>query len=72
MSDIITKEHRVQSDFANTGLEHQPKEHGIKKIVILAMVANSCMELPGFGMEPGTHLRTPVACQERRRSAAMR
>jgi len=41
MSDIITKAHRVQSGFANTDLDHQPKGHGINKIVILAMVANA-------------------------------
>lgn len=56
MSDIITKQHRVQSGFANTGLDHQPKEHGMKNIVILAMVANACIESPDrFGMEIGYH-----------------
>ena len=54
MSDIVTKEHRVQSGFANTDLDHQPKEHGIKEIAIVAIVANACIESTGrFGMEIG-------------------
>jgi len=58
VSDIITKKPWVQSSFANTGLDHQPKEHGIKEIVILAMVMNACIESTGrrFRMEIGYHL----------------
>jgi nicotinamidase-related amidase len=37
----------VQSGFANTSLDHQPKEHGIKRILILAMVTNACTESTG-------------------------
>ncbi len=56
MIDIITKGHRVQSGFANTDLDHQPKDHGIKRIVILASVAHARTESTGrFGMEIGFH-----------------
>jgi nicotinamidase-related amidase len=72
VSDIIMKEHRVQRGFANTDLDHQPKELGIKKIVILAMVANACTESPGrFGMEIGYHL-TLVKNADRRRVSSWR
>jgi len=47
----------AQSGFANTDLDHQLKEHGIEKIIIIGMVANTCIESTGrFGMELGYHV----------------
>ena len=55
--DIIIKEHWAQSGFANTDLDHQLKEHGIEKIVLVGMLANTCIESTGrFGMELGYHV----------------
>jgi nicotinamidase-related amidase len=55
--DIIIKEHWAQSGFANTDLDHQLKEHGIEKIIIIGMLANTCIESTGrFGMELGYHV----------------
>ena len=55
--DVIVKEHWAQSGFANTDLDHQLKEHGIEKIVLVGMLANTCIESTGrFGMELGYHV----------------
>ncbi|MBA2117857.1 cysteine hydrolase family protein [Bremerella alba] len=55
--DVIIKEHWAQSGFANTDLDHQLKEHGIEKIVLIGMLANTCIESTGrYGMELGYHV----------------
>ena len=55
--DIVIKEHWAQSGFANTDLDFQLKQHGIRKIILVGMVANTCIESTGrFGMELGYHV----------------
>ncbi len=55
--DIIIKEHWGQSGFANTDLDQQLKQHGIEKIIVIGMLANTCIESTGrFGMELGYHV----------------
>ena len=55
--DIIVKEHWAQSGFANTDLDHQLKQLGVEKIIIVGMLANTCIESTGrFGMELGYHV----------------
>ncbi len=55
--DVVVKEHWAQSGFANTDLDHQLKEHGIEKIILVGMLANTCIESTGrFGMELGYHV----------------
>jgi len=55
--DIIIKEHWAQSGFANTDLDKQLKQHGIQKIILIGMLANTCIESTGrFGMELGYHV----------------
>jgi nicotinamidase-related amidase len=55
--DIVIQEHWAQSGFANTDLDHQLKEHGIEKMIIIGMLANTCSESSGrFGMELGYHV----------------
>jgi len=55
--DVIVKEHWAQSGFANTDLDLQLKQHGIQKIVLVGVIANSCIESTGrFGMEFGYHV----------------
>jgi nicotinamidase-related amidase len=56
-SDIIIKEHWGQSGFANTDLDYQLKMHGIEKIILIGMLANTCIESTArFGMELGYHV----------------
>ncbi|RXT47800.1 cysteine hydrolase [Bradyrhizobium betae] len=55
--DVIIKEHWAQSGFANTDLDLQLKQHGIQKIILVGLIANSCIESTGrFGMELGYHV----------------
>lgn len=55
--DVVIQEHWSQSGFANTDLDHQLKQHGIAKIVLVGMLANSCIESTGrYGMELGYHV----------------
>ena len=55
--DIIIKEHWGSSGFANTDLDFQLKQYGIDKIILIGMLANTCIESTGrFGVELGYHL----------------
>lgn len=55
--DVVVHEHWAQSGFANTDLDAQLKQHGIEKIILVGLVANSCIESTGrFGMELGYHV----------------
>jgi nicotinamidase-related amidase len=42
--DVVIYEHWAQSGFANTDLDAQLKQHGIWRIVLVGVVANSCVE----------------------------
>jgi nicotinamidase-related amidase len=55
--DVVIKEHWAQSGFANTDLDLQLKQHGIQKIILVGVIANSCIESTGrYGMELGYHV----------------
>jgi nicotinamidase-related amidase len=55
--DVIIQEHWAQSGFANTDLDFQLKQHGIDRIILIGMLANTCIESTGrFGMELGYHV----------------
>ena len=55
--DVVVKEHWAQSGFANTDLDAQLKQHGIQKIILVGLIANSCIESTGrYGMELGYHV----------------
>lgn len=55
--DVVITEHWSQSGFANTDLDAQLKQHGIQKIVVVGMIANTCIESTSrFGMELGYHV----------------
>jgi nicotinamidase-related amidase len=55
--DILIKEHWGSSGFANTDLDQQLKQHGIERIVVIGLLANTCIEATGrFGMELGYHV----------------
>jgi nicotinamidase-related amidase len=52
--DVMVHEHWAQSGFANTDLDAQLKLRGIRKIILVGMVANTCVESTArFGMELG-------------------
>ena len=55
--DVIIKEHWGQSGFANTDLDFQLKQHGITHVVVIGLLANTCIEFTSrFAMELGYHV----------------
>jgi nicotinamidase-related amidase len=55
--DVVALEHWAQNGFANTDLDAQLKQHGIKKLIFVGFVANSCVEATArMGMELGYHV----------------
>jgi len=55
--DIVVKEHWAQSGFANTDLDQQLKQHGISHVIIVGLLANTCIESTGrYAMELGYHV----------------
>jgi nicotinamidase-related amidase len=55
--DVVVKEHWAQSGFANTDLDAQLKQHGVQKIILVGLVANTCIESTArYGMELGYHV----------------
>jgi nicotinamidase-related amidase len=55
--EVVALEHWGSSGFANTDLDLQLKQHSIRRIVLIGMIANTCIESTGrFGMELGYHV----------------
>ncbi|MES2626152.1 MAG: isochorismatase family cysteine hydrolase [Pseudomonadota bacterium] len=55
--DIVIKEHWAQNGFANTDLDFQLKQHGIGKVIVIGLLANTCIEATSrFAMELGYHV----------------
>ena len=55
--DVVVGEHWGSSGFANTDLDLQLKQHGIRRVILVGMIANTCIEATGrFGMELGYHV----------------
>jgi nicotinamidase-related amidase len=55
--DVVVLEHWAQSGFANTDLDAQLTQRGIEKIILIGMLANTCIESTArFGMELGYHV----------------
>jgi nicotinamidase-related amidase len=55
--DVVIHEHWGSSGFANTDLDLQLKQHGVRRIILIGMIANTCIESTGrFGMELGYHV----------------
>jgi ureidoacrylate peracid hydrolase len=42
--DIVALEHWCSSGFANTDLDLQLKKHGIHKLIVIGLIANTCVE----------------------------
>ncbi|MGW1725839.1 cysteine hydrolase family protein [Streptomyces sp. NPDC002306] len=55
--DIVAHEHWGQSGFANTDLDLQLRQHGITHVVLIGLLANTCIESTGrYAMELGYHV----------------
>ncbi|MEV7685352.1 isochorismatase family cysteine hydrolase [Streptomyces bungoensis] len=55
--EVVVQEHWAQSGFANTDLDFQLKQHGITHVVLVGLLANTCIESTGrFAMELGYHV----------------
>jgi nicotinamidase-related amidase len=55
--DIIATEHWGSSGFPNTDLDHQLKRHGKEKIIVIGLIANTCIQATArIGMELGYHV----------------
>jgi len=42
--DIVAEEHWCSSGFANTDLDLQLKKHGIHKLIVIGLIAHTCVE----------------------------
>jgi len=52
--DIVAQEHWGSSGFANTDLDMQLKKHGIQKLIVIGLLAHTCLESTvRYGMELG-------------------
>src|SRR5262249_40484555 len=55
--DVVVQQHWGQNGFANTDLDFQLKQRGIEKIIVVGMVANTCIEATArCGAELGYHV----------------
>ena len=57
LGDVVIQEHWGQNGFANTDLDLQLKQRSIEKIIVVGMVANTCVEATArCGAELGYHV----------------
>jgi len=55
--DIIVKEHWGASGFANTDLDFRLRQLGIRKVIVIGLLANTCIETTArFATELGYHV----------------
>ena len=55
--DIVAHEHWGSSGFANTDLDVQLRQFGISHVILVGMIANTCIEVTGrFAAELGYHV----------------
>jgi nicotinamidase-related amidase len=55
--DIVVKEHWGSSGFANTDLDFRLKQRGILRVIVIGMLANTCIECTSrFATELGYHV----------------
>ena len=52
--DVVAAEHWCSSGFANTDLDMQLKKHGIHKVIVMGLIAHTCVEATvRYGAELG-------------------
>lgn len=44
LGDIVAQEHWCSSGFANTDLDLQLKKHGIRQLIVMGLIAHTCVE----------------------------
>jgi len=55
--DIVAKEHWGQSGFANTDLDQQMRQRGVTHVIVVGLLANTCIESTArYAMELGYHV----------------
>jgi nicotinamidase-related amidase len=55
--DIVAQEHWCSSGFANIDLDLQLKKHGIHKLIVIGLIARSCVEaIVRFAAELGSEV----------------
>lgn len=55
--DVVVQEHFSQSGFAGTDLDLQLKQRGITHLILIGMIANSCIETTAkYAVELGYHV----------------
>jgi nicotinamidase-related amidase len=55
--EVVVHEHWGSSGFANTDLDLQLKQRGISHVILVGMIANTCIEVTGrFAVELGYHV----------------
>jgi len=55
--DVVAKEHWSQSGFANTDLDQQLRQRGVTHVVVVGLLANTCIESTArYAMELGYHV----------------
>ncbi len=55
--DVVVKEHWGGSSFANTDLDVQLRQHGITHVILIGLIANTCIETTGrYASELGYHV----------------
>jgi nicotinamidase-related amidase len=70
--DIVATEHWGSSGFPNTDLDHQLKRYGKEKIILIGLLANTCIEATArIGMELGYHVTLVRDATAARSSEAM-
>lgn len=56
-SDVVAKEHWAQNGFANTDLAFRLNQRGIERVIVVGLLANSCVEATArAAMELGYHV----------------
>src|SRR5262249_52608865 len=59
VGDIVALAHWCSSDFANTDLDLQLKKHGIHQLIVIGLIAHTCVEAT---VRYGTELGYEVTC----------
>jgi nicotinamidase-related amidase len=55
--DVVAQEHWGSSGFASTDLDRQLNEYGIRNVILVGLIASTCIEATGrYAMELGYHV----------------
>lgn len=72
-SDVVIKEDWASSGLANTDLDNQLKQRGITHVIVVGLIANTCIECTSrFAVELGYHVTLVQDATSAFRAEAMR